>query len=56
LAGATTISAGYNAWDENKEKRTEEEVGLIPHFHSNFSLLTLIKEASPDVGFAEMAA
>jgi hypothetical protein len=28
LAGAATIHAGYHAWDENKEGRTEEEVGF----------------------------
>jgi hypothetical protein len=55
LAGTATISAGYHAWDENKE-RTEEEVGLLPHSYSDFSPLTLVEEASPHVGFAEMAA
>ena len=44
LAGATTISAGYHAWDENKEKRTEEEVGLIPHSRSNFPRLPSSKK------------
>jgi len=27
LAGATTIGAGYQTWNEVKEKKTEEEVG-----------------------------
>jgi hypothetical protein len=53
LPGAATIDAGYHAWDENK-KKTEEEVGLLPHSH--FSLLTLVEETSSHVGFAEMAA
>ena len=44
LAGAATISAGYHAWDEDKEGRTEEEVSLLPHSHSDFSLLTLVVE------------
>ena len=55
LAGAATIDAGYHAWDENKG-RSEEEVRLLPHSHSDFPLLTLIEETSPHVGFAEMAA
>jgi hypothetical protein len=55
LAGAAAIGAGYHAWEENKG-RTEEEVGLLPHSHSDFSLLTLVEETSPHVGFAEMAA
>jgi len=55
LAGAATIGAGYHAWDENKKGRTEEEVGLLPYSHSDFSLLTL-EETSSHVGFAEMAA
>lgn len=55
MAGAATIGAGYHAWDENKKGRTEEEVGLLPYSHSDFSLLTL-EETSSHVGFAEMAA
>jgi hypothetical protein len=55
LAGTATIDAGYHAWDENKG-RSEEEVGLLSHSHSGVSLLTLVEETSPHVGFAEMAA
>lgn len=39
MAGAATIGAGYHAWDENKEGRTEEEVGLLSHSHSDFPCL-----------------
>ena len=55
MAGAATIDAGYHAWDENKG-RSEEEVGLLPFPHFDFTLLTLVEETSPYVGFAEMAA
>ena len=55
LAGAATIGAGYHAWNENKG-RSEEEVRLLSHPRSDVSLLTLVEETSPHVGFAEMAA
>ena len=55
MAGAATINAGYHAWDENKG-RSEEEVRLLPFSHFDFTLLTLVEETGPHVGFAEMAA
>ena len=32
MAGAATIGAGYHAWNENKKRRTEEEVGLLLYY------------------------
>ena len=55
LAGAATIDAGYHVWDEDKG-RSEEEVRLLPHSHSDFPVLPLVEETGPHVGFAEMAA
>ena len=56
MAGTATIDAGFHAWDKDKEGRTEEKVGLLPHPHSDFSLLTLVEETGSHVGFAGMAA
>jgi len=44
-----------HAWNENKGT-SEEEVGLLSHPRSDVSLLTLVEETSPHVGFTEMAA
>lgn len=47
--GAATISAGYHAWNENLEWKSEDEVGLLLHSHCDFSLLTLEDTSSRGV-------
>jgi uncharacterized protein HemX len=55
LAGAAAIGAGYYAWHEHENKKTEEEVSFLPHYSDFFLNLPSSKETSPHVGCARMA-